>query len=468
MQITTCSDASGRSVTFSDKKFLATSFAGLLPIAHIARSLGLFENAKEVVCAAVPSKCNTQYSPQVMFEQRVLALAAGFEDLNDHDQLFHDPGFSSALGTADIAGSATLCRFENSFNRHSIDQLNETLLTTFAQANEKLGLLPKIRRKGYRCIFLDVDSTYVELYGNQENKSYNGHYQCCCLAPVLCYLHGYPVAVFGAAGTTDARRVLEHYLSRLLKRIRELFPDYIVVLRADSGFNSNRIVETCLARGVHYIMGFPPIKAAQAAVYEKGLKHAKRKEVKRYTAAGTAVQIIGGVRWNAKSWKQQRRVIARKRFDSRTCQLDLRLIQTSIVNTMDPQHNGYAGELSLASTEDMYELVYCGRGRMEQWIGEFKTECFGDRASATKFHTNCYRMILSAYCQMLLKIVRRIQYFGVRKANKKAVQKTVRTFRRDVICVTAAVRQMHKELRLTLPEHLHDRQAFEALFCIRI
>ena len=135
---------------------------------------------------------------------------------------------------------------------------------------------------------------------------------------------------------------------------------------------------------------------------------------------------------------------------------------------MDPQHNGYAGELSLASTEDMYELVYCGRGRMEQWIGEFKTECFGDRASATKFHTNCYRMILSAYCQMLLKIARRIQYFGVRKANKKAVQKTVRTFRRDVICVTAAVRQMHKELRLTLPEHLHDRQAFEALFCIRI
>ena len=468
MQITTCSDASGRSVTFSDKKFLATSFAGLLPIAHIARSLGLFKDAKEVVCATVPVKCNTLYSPQAMFEQRILALAAGFEDLNDHDQLFHDPGFSSALGTADIAGSATLCRFENSFNRHSIDRLNETLLTTFAQANKRLGLLPKIRRKSYRCIFLDVDSTYVELYGNQENKSYNGHYQCCCLAPVLCYLHGYPVAVFGAAGTTDARRVLEHYLPRLLKRIREFFPDHIVVLRADSGFNSNKIVETCLAQGAHYIMGFPPIKAAQTAVYEKGLKHAKRKEVKRYTAAGTAVQIIGGVRWNAKSWKQKRRVIVRKRFDSRTCQLDLRLIQTSIANTTNPLHKGYAGELSLASTEDMYEQVYCGRGRMEQWIGEFKTECFGDRASATKFHTNCYRMILSAYCQMLLKIVRRIQYFGVRKSNKKAVQKTVRTFRRDVICVMAAVREMRKELRLTLPEHLHDRQAFEALFSIRI
>ncbi|MDY6011098.1 MAG: hypothetical protein SPJ12_08145, partial [Duodenibacillus sp.] len=37
--------------------------------------------------------------------------------------------------------------------------------------------------------------------GNQEEKSYNGHYQRNCLAPVLCYLHGYPIAVFGAGGT---------------------------------------------------------------------------------------------------------------------------------------------------------------------------------------------------------------------------------------------------------------------------
>lgn len=56
MQITTCSDASGRSVTFSSKKFHATALAGLLPIAHIARSLNLFKAAKEVLSDAVPSK----------------------------------------------------------------------------------------------------------------------------------------------------------------------------------------------------------------------------------------------------------------------------------------------------------------------------------------------------------------------------------------------------------------------------
>lgn len=90
-------------------------------------------------------------------------------------------------------------------------------------------------------------------------------------------------------------KVLEHYLPRLLKRIREAFPDYIIVLRADSGFNSNALIETCLKLGSQYIMGFPPIKAAQQAIYSKGLKYAKRKQATRYMAAGTAPQIIGAM-----------------------------------------------------------------------------------------------------------------------------------------------------------------------------
>lgn len=171
------------------------------------------------------------------------------------------------------------------------------------------------------------------------------------------YLHGYPIAVYGAAGASDARKVLEHYLPRLLKRIREAFPDYIIVLRADSGFNSNALIDTCLKLGAHYIMGFAPIKAAQQAIYSNGLKYAKRKQAKRYTATGTAAQIIGATDWNAKCWKQPRRVLARKRFDRRTCQLDLRLIQTSIACTKDPEKDGYAGELSLTTISVFYSNI---------------------------------------------------------------------------------------------------------------
>lgn len=69
---------------------------------------------------------------------------------------------------------------------------------------------------------------------------------------------------------------------------------------------------------------------------------------------------------------------------------------------------------------------------------------------------------------MPLKIARRQQYLGVRKVTRKATERTVPSLRCEVIGVTAAVRAMRKELRLTLPEHLHYRQAFEAPFSIRI
>ena len=83
--------------------------------------------------------------------------------------------------------------------------------------------------------------------------------------------------MYGAAGTSDARKVLEHYLPRLLKRIQKAFPDYIIVLRADSGFNSNALIETCQKLGAHYIMGFPPIKAAQQGiVMANGLPQVKK------------------------------------------------------------------------------------------------------------------------------------------------------------------------------------------------
>lgn len=468
MQITTKNDAFGRTVTISDKQMVMSKLTGLLPVAHVARELGFFDQANAVLQKAHPAKKNSKHRADSMFLQRVMGLVAGYEDLNDHDSLFEDSCFASAVGTVDGAGSSSLCRFENSINEEDIKALNEALFSTFCSANDKVGLLPSYRKKQHRCLFLDVDSTHIDLYGNQEEKSYNGHYQCNCLAPVLCYLHGYPIAIYGAAGTKDARKVLEDHLADLLDRVKKAFPQYRLVLRGDAGFNSNAIISTCETAGVHYVTGLTPFKSAQKHIEKNGLKYANTKKVKRYTTSGTTERTIGGTNWQAKSWEQERRVIGRKRHDPKTDQMDLRLIQTNILWTRDEKAQGYAGELSHCTMSELYEKVYCGRGRMEQWIGEFKSDCHGARSSATRFHTNCYRMILSAFCQMLLKIVRRLQYFGIRKKNKNAVIKSVRKFRRDAIYVPAVIREMKHELRLTLPTHIHDREGFEALFAIQI
>lgn len=366
-----------------------------------------------------------------------------------------------------IAGSSNLSRFESQFDRISIDKLNQTLLEAFCIVAKQLNLLPKYRKKKYRCLFLDVDSTFVELHGNQEEKSYNGHYGMSCLAPVLCYLHGYPIAVFGAGGTNDARKVLEHQFKRLIKRLQEAFPDYLIVLRGDAGFNSKFLIDTCDACGIKYVTGLSPNKRAEAM----SIKYAKAKTVERFTESGHSLRLIGKTDYQAKSWTKKRRVVARKQYLHGAVQGDLRLIQTNIVHTPDRNHPGFSGELSAISNEKLYEKIYCGRANMERWIGEFKSECFGARASASKFTANCYRMILAMYCQMILKIARRFRTLGLKrsgKSTKKDVEQTVRIFRRDSICVTTKIAISSKRVALTLPAHLHDEASFRAMFNIPI
>ena len=59
-----------------------------------------------------------QHSLSTLVSQRIVAIALGYEDLNDHDQLRHDPlmalfsekGHSS--GSAPLAGKSTLNRLE--------------------------------------------------------------------------------------------------------------------------------------------------------------------------------------------------------------------------------------------------------------------------------------------------------------------------------------------------------------------
>ena len=48
----------------------------------------------------------------MLLKQRVYGLALGYEDLNDHDVLRHDPALQTFVGRdVELASSPTLCRF---------------------------------------------------------------------------------------------------------------------------------------------------------------------------------------------------------------------------------------------------------------------------------------------------------------------------------------------------------------------
>ena len=51
-----------------------------------------------------------QHQVSELLRQRIGALALGYEDLNDHDRLRHDPLHALMAGKADVLGEDRLCQ----------------------------------------------------------------------------------------------------------------------------------------------------------------------------------------------------------------------------------------------------------------------------------------------------------------------------------------------------------------------
>ena len=167
------------------------------------------------------------------------------------------------------------------------------------------------------------------------------------------------------------------------------------------------------------------------------------------TTTGMAHRTIGElVNYKAKSWKQERRLIARRQHDARTNQMDLRLIQTDIKHVKKGEDGWY--------------------GKYSEYGAEFKTDCFGGRASSTRFCTNGYRMILGMVTLLVLKLARHYLFGVVKESAKKAVRVSIARLRATVILVTAKWSSTINTVRLTLPSVLPGARELGALFKIPI
>ncbi len=119
-----------------------------------------------------------EHSIKQMLAQRVYALALGYEDLNDHEQLRNDPLLRVVAGKREpdkeaLAGKSTLNRMELgdgrpdrykkiTFWREAIDDLLvEVFLEAHATAPQE--------------IVLDIDTTDFAIHGEQEGRFYHGY-----------------------------------------------------------------------------------------------------------------------------------------------------------------------------------------------------------------------------------------------------------------------------------------------------
>src|SRR5438270_9521526 len=109
----------GRRVVAAFDGGAITSDAGALLLGETDRAIRLTERfAACFIDARVPELVEHEISTMVL--QRVVGIALGYEDLNDHDELRHDPVMAVLAGKleanrsacAPLAGKSTLNRLE--------------------------------------------------------------------------------------------------------------------------------------------------------------------------------------------------------------------------------------------------------------------------------------------------------------------------------------------------------------------
>jgi hypothetical protein len=123
-----------------------------------------------------------EHSLRTLVGQRVFALALGYEDLNDHDELRHDSVMGALLGKvsprlrenwATLVGKSTLSRLE-CYPASGVHRYHE--IRPDGEAIERLfvELFLEAYREPRAEIVLDLDATDVGLHGHQEARFLHG------------------------------------------------------------------------------------------------------------------------------------------------------------------------------------------------------------------------------------------------------------------------------------------------------
>jgi hypothetical protein len=382
----------GRAVEAAFDAGLVTSDAGALLLKTTDRAIGLIE----LFAACLHDERRAElieHEVRTLVGQRVFAIALGYEDLNDHDELRHDPVMAVLAGKlttkreecAPVAGKSTLNRLELSkiepTRYHKISHnpvaIRHVFVDVFIEAHARAP----------REIILDLDATDDPLHGMQEGRFFNGYYDCYCYLPLYVFCgRDLLVAKLRSADMDAAAGAVEE-VARVVTRIRARWPKTRIVLRADSGFARNELMTWCEANGVDFLLGLARNERLAAEIApELALAAAKSR------CTGRPERRFRSFKWTTReSWSRPRRVVAKAEWTNG--EANPRFVVTSL-RREGPKY--------------LYEKVYCARGEMENRIKECQLDLYADRTSAATMRANQLRLWFHSMAYVLLCALRRI------------------------------------------------------------
>jgi Transposase DDE domain group 1 len=229
----------------------ATTDGGLLLVRKLDERLG-FGALIERHLTDVRGK-NTQLPLTDLVQQSVYSRLAGYDDVNDAARLSQDPAFR-LIGSRKIweRGAALTSRL-HSFETEVLTQ--EENLAGLAALKRQL-IAKAEAMDAPRRVVLDMDSTEVAVYGQQEQSAYNGYFESTCYHPLLLFNRESDcVAAKLRPGKVPSAEGWSELLLPEIERQQEQGKE--VVFRADAAFVRPKLYEALEKREVKYAIRLP-------------------------------------------------------------------------------------------------------------------------------------------------------------------------------------------------------------------
>ena len=519
------------SLCFDDKR--VSRFPGLPLIDSAIRKTGVlvpFANALE----SFVSRKHCLYPTPHILRQLVLSNLAGCRTFQDAKLMRRDPLAKTTL--KGVASPATLCRFFAALAKNcklarsaqlaelgveSAEELNKRdPVRIRAQLTDVMNdllldnCLKLVKEKNPDQIIIDVDSTPVALYGGQENVAFDGNYDENCYLPLFVVVNGVAAMVQNAPGATNGAALLLLHIESLLDKVKKAFPNLPVIVRGDTGFGNQPLIEKIVSAECKYIIGCNNngvVKAARNAVlaqiheeyspapgvstdipaavfeffdlnFEALFLGQSKPEDRKFRLCGIVKDYKAG------TWKTARtvayRIVYNPDFEGNKA-FNFRFIQSNMTpDEVMALTKGRGLEKGRSSPEsslmmdmkqaryavELYESAFSDRGMDERLNCEWKGDFFASCCSLSDFDANTIRMQLSILCMQIGEKIRRIAFpkrpepsGKKRHTNKPCKTRShkaepvwcgplMRTIRKYLVCVPARLVQAKEAIRVCLPD----------------
>nr|NQU90906.1 IS1380 family transposase [Bacteroidota bacterium] len=372
-----------------------------------------------------------QHSYGALLRQRIMQIAAGYEDANDCNTMKDDEILKICSESSQtLSSQPTMSRFENQVSSTQLYRIAKSFVDHFISSYQSE---PGI-------IILDSDDTSSLTYGNQQLTLFNNYYGDYCYMPLHIYegFSGKLITTILKPGRRSKSLDVFTIHKRIISYLREHWPNTMIILRGDSHFCSKEMMEwACGMRNVEFITGL----TGNSVLNDKAkvtIESAQR-EFKQY---GKAVKRFHCFQYKAGSWAFPERVVVKVEVSSMGT--NVRYIVSSLQNIR---------------SRALYEQGYCIRGAAELRIKDHKTYLKSDRMSCNSFKANQFRLFLHSAAYVLIHSLQNEILQGT-----EFCKATMRTIQLKVIKVAAQVKVLKSKIKIELPASFYSQNAFVKCF----